>query len=270
MLRVAGHPGDRDQHLLAAVLAAGRDDAALSHLSAAEVWGLPAPVSARPELLVARPGTPRIDGVTVHTTDRLPDAHLTVQRGLPVTTVARTAFDVSARVGPQSLQRIIGAALRRPDTTLAALWSVHDLLTGRGRRRVARFREALLAWNDGVRPGDSAKELDVGRLLVGAGLPRPAQQFLVVVGGAVFELDLAYPDVLLDIEYDGWGAHSSRASFDADRARDASLIAAGWTVLRFTRASTPSTIVATVLTTYERLLRADRTAEGGFREKIGG
>jgi hypothetical protein len=270
VLRVTGHAGDRRQQLLAAVLAAGRDDAVLSHLSGGELLGLPTPVSSRPEILVARPGSPRIDGITVHTTDRLPPSHVTVVDGIAVTTVARTVFDVSARVGPHTLARIVDAALRRPDTTLRSLWRVHDALTGRGRRRVTLFRDALLAWNDGVLPGDSPKEPDLVRILVDGGLPRPVQHLLVTIDGETFELDAAYPDVLLDAEYDGWDAHASRASFEADRRRDAQLIAAGWTVLRFTRGSSPGAIVATVGATYDRLLRAGPTSQGGFREKIGG
>lgn len=270
VLRVAGHPGDRRQQLLAAVLAGRRHDAVLGFLSAAELVGLPAPVAARPEILVARRRLQRIDGITIHTTDRLPPSHVTVVDGIPVTTVARTVFDVSARVGPQTLARILDAALRRPDTTLASLWRVHDDLAGRGRRRVTLFRDALLAWNDGVLPGDSPKEPDLVRILVDGGMPRPVQHLLVTVGGETFELDAAYPDVLLDAEYDGWDAHASRASFEADRRRDALLIAAGWTVLRFTRGSSPRAILSTARATYDRLLRGVLTSHGGFREKIGG
>ena len=270
VLRTTGHPGDRRHQLLAAVLAGRRHDAVLGFLSAAELVGLPAPVATRPEILVVRRGLQRIDGITTHTTDRLPPSHVTVVDGIPVTTVARTVFDVSARVGPHTLARIVDAALRRPDTTLRGLWAVHDELTGRGRRPVTLLRDALLGWNDGVLPGDSPKEPSLVRILVDGGMARPVQHLLVTIGGETFELDTAYPNVLLDVEYDGWDAHASRASFEADRRRDAVLTAAGWTVLRFTRGSSPRTIVSTARATYDRLLRGDRTSEGGFREKIGG
>jgi hypothetical protein len=270
VLRVAGHPGDRRQQLLAAVLAGRRHGAVLGFLSGAELIGLPAPVRARPEILVARRGLQVIDGITTHTTDRLPPSHVTIVDGIPVTTVARTVFDVSARVGPQTLARIVDAALRRPDTTLRGLWAVHDDLTGRGRRRVAALRDALLRWNDGVLPGDSPKESDLVRILVDGGMARPIQHLLVTIGGETFELDTAYPEVLLDAEYDGWDAHASRESFEADRRRDAVLTAAGWSVLRFTRGSSAHAIVSTVQATYDRLLRAGLTSEGGIREKIGG
>ena len=270
VLRLTGHGGGRRQQLLAAVLAGHRYGAVLSHLSAAELHGLPAPVAATPEILVPQRGAQLLDGVTLHTTDRLPPTHVTVVDGIPTTTVARTAFDVSSRVGPRSLARIVDAALRHPEVTLRGLWAVHDELTGRGRRRVTLFRDALLAWNDGVRPGDSPKEPDLARILVAGGLPKPVQHYVVTIGGESFERDTAYPEVLLDTEYDGWAAHASRASFEADRARDAALIAAGWTVLRFTRGSRPRHIVSTVRATYDRLLRGDVTAQDRFRGKIGG
>jgi predicted transcriptional regulator of viral defense system len=93
VLRVTGHPGDRRQQLLAAVLAGQRHGAVLGFLSGAELVGLLAPFATWPEILVARRGLQQIDGITIHTTDRLPPSHVTVVDGIPVTTVARTVFD---------------------------------------------------------------------------------------------------------------------------------------------------------------------------------
>ena len=52
--------------------------------------------------------------------------------------------------------------------------------------------------------------------------------------GGSFELDFALVDHRIGIEVDGWAYHGSRRAFEADRARDADLAAAGWYVLRFT------------------------------------
>ena len=46
--------------------------------------------------------------------------------------------------------------------------------------------------------------------------------------------DLAWPEVRLAVEVDGWETHGSREAFQDDRERDALMVAMGWRVLRFT------------------------------------
>jgi very-short-patch-repair endonuclease len=52
--------------------------------------------------------------------------------------------------------------------------------------------------------------------------------------GELFEVDFAWPELLLCVELDGWKDHGTRAAFAKDRARDRALFAEGWVVLRFT------------------------------------
>ena len=66
------------------------------------------------------------------------------------------------------------------------------------------------------------------------------------VSGRVYFLDLAYPDVKLDIEVDGFDFHRTRTVFDADRVRQNDLVRVDWTVLRFTSRSAPEEIVSAV------------------------
>jgi very-short-patch-repair endonuclease len=49
-----------------------------------------------------------------------------------------------------------------------------------------------------------------------------------------FEVDFHWPEQHIIVETDGHEHHGSRAAFERDRERDQTLIAAGWTVLRFT------------------------------------
>jgi very-short-patch-repair endonuclease len=65
----------------------------------------------------------------------------------------------------------------------------------------------------------------------------------VRVAGRSFRLDLAYPELKLAIELDGWDIHRTRTAFDDDRWRANLLVAAGWTLLRFTSRSTEREIV---------------------------
>jgi very-short-patch-repair endonuclease len=46
--------------------------------------------------------------------------------------------------------------------------------------------------------------------------------------------DFVWSDKRVIVETDAWQAHGTRKAFDADRRRDAHLIAAGWRPLRLT------------------------------------
>ena len=48
------------------------------------------------------------------------------------------------------------------------------------------------------------------------------------------EVDFYWPGQRLIVETDGWETHGTRAAFEADRAKDAALTAAGQRVVRFT------------------------------------
>ena len=48
------------------------------------------------------------------------------------------------------------------------------------------------------------------------------------------EVDFAWRSERLIVELDGFAAHGTRAAFERDRARDRSLQAAGWRVVRVT------------------------------------
>lgn len=147
-------------------------------------------------------------------------------RGMLVTTPLRTALDLG-RLLPRG--QAIGAldALMR-----VGGFSTYDMTQQLGRFRGARgviqLRQ-LVPLADG-RAESPAESLTRLRLL-DAGLPLPQVQWEVVnvVGIVLYRLDLAYPDLMLAIEYDGREFHTS----DEDRARDAErradLRRLGWT-----------------------------------------
>ena len=76
---------------MVAVLACGMG-AVLSHGSAAALWGI-GPEWRLIEVTVRRRGWPRRTGVKVRSRPSLPDRDVTVCRGIPVATVARTILD---------------------------------------------------------------------------------------------------------------------------------------------------------------------------------
>jgi hypothetical protein len=182
----------------AALLAVG-DDAVLSHRSAAWLWGLcPAPDAVEVSL-AGRTLRPR-PRLVVHTVARI---EATRRDGLPVTPPLRTLHDLR----------------RAPDAG-----------------RLAAEAQVLRL----VRPGElgpgadaptrSALERALLRIVAGAGLPAPLVNHRV----GAFECDFVWLPERVIVETDGWAAHGHRAAFEADRARDARLAAAGWTVMRLT------------------------------------
>jgi DnaK suppressor protein len=69
-----------------------------------------------------------------------------------------------------------------------------------------------------------------------------------------FVVDFLWPSQRLVVELDGYRAHGSRSAFEADRARDAELVALGFSVIRITwrQLEDPRLVAATV----RRLRRA--------------
>jgi len=235
--RVGGAAESWEQSQLAACLAGGSASAA-SFRAAAWLWRLDGfRVPDQLEITVPRARRARLPGVVVHDTRVMGAAHVTTLGGIPVTTPARTLCDLTACCGLGQVARALNDALRRDLTTLTRIQRVFLDLANRGRRRSTFMRALLEERLPGFDPGESEQEAKIVRWLVGAGLPRPAQQHRVEINGRRYRLDLAYPRQLVGIEYDGWDAHRSRTAFDADRERDIELEEAGWLMLHFTSAS---------------------------------
>jgi very-short-patch-repair endonuclease len=137
-------------------------------------------------------------------------------------------------------------AERRGIVSPQQLHRVFEALENKGRRRSTIMRAVLADRIDGLRPGGSEREVDLAKLLLRARLPRPVQQHRVRIGRRIIRVDLAYPELKVAIEYDGWEPHRTRLAFDSDRARDNELEVRGWIVLRFTSRWTRKEILSTV------------------------
>ncbi len=86
-------------------------------------------------------------------------------------------------------------------------------------------------------------------LLHAAGAPVPDLQHPIWTPVAVFHADLAWPDRKVLVEFDGDG-HRDRRVFVDDLRRQNALVAAGWTVLRFSSADVlgrPDEVIAAIL-----------------------
>lgn len=222
---VAGAPRTWHQRVLAAVLAAG-PGAAASHRTAAVLWGM---LEAGPiEVVVPRGRTPQLRGVIVHQTrDPIPTAR---HFGIPVTSPMRTIVDLGAVVPAATVELALDRAeVARLCAVAAVEWEL-ERLARPGRRGAGPLREVLDRRALLDSPPDGMLEPRFARLCEAAGLEAPAFQYPV----GRYEIDFAYPLLMLAIEVDGYGPHSSRRAFQSDRDRQNVLVGLGWTVLRFT------------------------------------
>ena len=145
----------------------------------------------------------RLDGVTAHRSGAIFQEDVTHSRGIPVTSRARTLVDLSGSMSMPDLRRALESALRR-GLSLDGLRRCTNRLRSAPGRRMELMHLLLAERLPGYEPGDSDLETRALRVLVGAGLPVPRQQQVVRVGGRRFKLDLAYPDLRVGVELDGW------------------------------------------------------------------
>jgi very-short-patch-repair endonuclease len=203
---------------MAALLACGRR-AVLSHRSAAAVWGLASRDESTIDVTVSGTQLRSRDGIRVHRA-RLARADLRERETLRVTSPARTLLDLAAELPRPELERVVNEAQLLRLVTRAELSAVSR------RPGASRLRAALR-----VEPRLSRSELE--RLMLAlvrrVGLPVPLTNTRVLG----HEVDFAWPEQRVIVETDGFHAHSTRAAFERDRARDALLSAHGWRVVRF-------------------------------------
>ena len=196
---------------MAALLACG-DQAALSHHSAAAVWGFRPPHQGDVHVTVERGRAASRPGIRVHRTLSLNAA---IHQGLTLTTPAQTLADLATTLTDHELDRAVEQALILRLTT-------HDELAGTARLRRALRTEPALTRSEAER-----RLLDLTRA---ARIPRPAANTRV----GRHEVDLLWTAQRLVVEVDGYAFHGSRHAFERDRRRDADLVAAGYRVIRFT------------------------------------
>lgn len=232
--RVAGAPTSWRQELLGACLAAG-DQSMASHRSASRLWGLTGGDDPMIELSVPRPHSHRLPGVVVHRSTDLEGVVAARRDGIPVTSPARTLVDLGSVVSERVVDSALDVALSRRLVTLVEVRAALDAVARRGRRGAGVLRRVLAERFDAAAASESVLEWRLWRLCRDHGLPEPVGQHEVRVGSRfVGRVDFAFPGVRLAIEVDGYESHSSLAAFRHDRVRQNELVAAGWTVLRFT------------------------------------
>ncbi len=232
--RLAGSSRTFKQRCMAAVLETG-PDTVISRESAAVLWKLPgfrsgAVKVTRPINATSRPSKL----ATTHESRLLPEHHRSSVDGIPVTSVARTLFDLAGCVHPLRAERALDNALAHRLVSLEELRRVAIELLEHGRTGSALMRRLLDDRGAGYIPPASGLEARFFALLVAAGLELPERQ--VDLGGGVWlgRVDFYVRRSRLVLEVDSVRHHTSKLDAEADARRDAALRAAGFRVLRIT------------------------------------
>jgi very-short-patch-repair endonuclease len=219
----------------------------LSGLTAARLYGAKWIDDDRPiELIWSNARPPQ--GIRVFK-EQLTDAEHGLRAGLPLTTVARTAYDIGRR------GRLLEAVTRLDALGNAAAFStevVDELAVAhRGSRGTRQLRTALALHDAGAQ---SPQETWLRLLLLDAGFPKPRTQIPVWIGGRVkYYLDMGWEDLKIAVEYDGEHHRTDRSQFNRDILRLEELADLGWIVIRIASGTPRHEIVA-------RLHRAFKTA----------
>lgn len=219
---------DRLARWWAAVLAYG-PGARLSHRTEAVAWGI-ASFGERRGIDVTAPrgrqGLERRTGIWVHRC-RIEAPDCSPRRDLPLTTVARTLFDLAEAERYDVLQDAAREADRLHLPWLREIGAVCE--RGRGRRAQRPVRR-LLADLPPADEGRSPLELRIPPFCRANHLPLPEQN-VILLG---HEVDCLWPATKLVAELDSWQFHGHRAAFESDRAREPKFLLAGYRVIRIT------------------------------------
>lgn len=193
----------------------------IAGLSAAAMHGSKWVDPALPAELYRTNGKP-VDGITIHR-DVVPLDETLVIDGMPVTTAARTAFDLGRKPGRTlavvRVDALAHATGLRPEA-VAALSARH-----RGLRGLCQLREVIDLMDRGA---ESPQETRTRLVLVDAGLPAPRTQIVV----DDWRIDMGYDEFKVGIEYDGVQHWTDPRQHQRDIDRLAELLARGWVIVR--------------------------------------
>jgi very-short-patch-repair endonuclease len=200
----------------------------LAAFSAAREWEMPVP-DRGPHLIVTGRVHTRPDGVRIMRVD-LSHRDVSIVESAPVTSPPRTVFDCLRLLDDRPARDLLDRALQQGWIGVPDLVERVRAGTGcRGAPRLARLVGLVAA---GQR---SAAERRAVGLLRESGLKGWRanveiydERGLIGVGDVVFE------EARVVLELDGWAFHVTSDRFQRDRERQNRLVAAGWTVLRFT------------------------------------
>ncbi len=174
-------------------------------------------------------GRKRPPSLIITRNETLLPGEATVVGGVPVTSPARTAFDLGRRPGLVSAVIAVDSLARATGLTVDGVEPLID--AHRGARGMKQLRRALPLVDAGA---ESPQETRTRLVIVAAGLPKPQTQIVVPNewGAVLARIDMGWEQWRVGVEYDGaqhWTDPRIRAN-DIDRT--AELERRGWRIIR--------------------------------------
>jgi len=245
IFRLRDHPWTWEARLQAGLFDAG-PGAVVSHRSAARLRGF---WRYRHHDAVEVTGKElhdhKVTLARLHRSSDIPAAHRTAVRGFPVTTVARTCFDLFGDADQQLrtttqgralhatlMSRVLNDALARRGLTLGQLAAVLGAIGKRGRPGTALTRSLIAKLGVNYRPPESDGESLVMELIDAIGIEPPERQVpLSDEQGWIGNVDFVWRGANLVLELDSrW--HDGPLDQAADAERDQRVMALGLRVWR--------------------------------------
>ena len=238
--------------LLGAALIAG-DGALVAGHAAAALHGLESFPACTPVLLAPHGDHHRVRNALLHQSRALPSHHVTTVAGIPVTTVARTIFDLAAHLRRRRLAHVLDCAVRDRKVKLSEVMAVTEELAKRGRKGSARMRSVVAERSaKGWVPPESVMDTMFEKILTDRGIRLPLKQ-RPFPGRAELghRSDWSDPPPEKNIfELDGRRWHTRVEDFERDRKRDREAHLLGHPTYRFTyweMRDAPDEVAATVV-----------------------
>jgi very-short-patch-repair endonuclease len=210
---------------MVAVLACG-ESAALSHRSAAALWGIAKEVRGRIDVSVRRRCELRRPGMRIRGRPTLRPEDIVIEDDVPVTAITQTLVDLASELDEIAVERAVNEADKRnlidPETLRGRLNAYAGQSGAPTLRRLLDKRTFRLS--------DSDLEVLFRPIAAAAGLPSPLTK--EKVNG--WEVDFYWPGLGLIIETDGLRYHRTASTQSRDARRDRTHALAGMTSFRFT------------------------------------
>lgn len=224
-------PSDDDyDHIRGALLAL--PGAVVSHQSAAHLLAFPVPPTQELTVTVPSHTTHRFPGIIVRRASDIDSSHLTTVRGLRVTNVARTVFDLAGVLEYQAFEHVAEGVIIGGRMKMRHLERMIGVLGRRGKPGTRQARD-FVSLRGSVDPKSTRLERKGRSVLASAGVPPPIPQYPIPWSQSR-RFDDAYPESALAIEWDSRAWHSQRETMSADRQRDRDAALNGWLLIRFT------------------------------------
>lgn len=239
---------------------------AISHVTALDFWRVERPerfIDTESIHITVRDDKHRkqpVPGTRIHMWNRLSDRHIrTTQDGLHVLGPEATWALMAQSLHIDELVEVAESLIRHRHTTKQRLHEFVETESFLGKKRC---RLALVL---AVPGSDSPKETQLRLCLHAFGLRHFAVNYRVPGmasehGGAV-TLDLADPELLIGIEYEGDHHRTDKLQWRRDISKRRQLEAAGWTIMRVTQLDLSTDMRRAGLAFSVAMLRARKTGQ---------